>query len=147
MKEDIEIRLATIHDLDAIEKVGDNLFDHPVKRNRAIEFFNDSRHHLILAFAADEVVGMASAFHYVHPDKDPELFMNEVGVIDTFQNHGIGRNLVKFLWEHAKQLGCKYAWIGTEKSNITAQKCYVAAGGKADDEPFILYEFEREKLG
>ena len=142
MKKDIEIRLAHVDDLEAIEKVGDNLFDHPIKRNRAIEFFNDNRHHLILAFAGNDVIGMASGFHYVHPDKDPELFMNEVGVIEAHQNQGIGRNLVRFLWEHAKQLGCKYAWIGTEKSNIAAQKCYVASGGKADDEPFNLYEFE-----
>jgi len=141
MQKDIEIRLATIDDLPAIIRVGDSLFDNPIKENRAIEFFNDSRHHLILAFSGDLVVGMASGFHYVHPDKDPELFMNEVGVIEAFQNQGIGRALVKVLWDHAKQLGCKEAWIGTEKSNVVAQKCYIAAGGKPDDEPFLLFEF------
>lgn len=125
-----------------MEKVGDDLFDNPIKRHRAIEFFNDARHHLILALSEDEVVGMASGFHYVHPDKDPELFMNEVGVIDAFQNQGIGRSLVKFLFAYAKKLGCKEAWIGTEKSNIAAQKCYSAAGGEPDDEPFILFEFD-----
>lgn len=142
MQKGIEIRLATIHDLAAMEKVGDKLFDYPIKRNRAIEFFEDPRHHLFLALNGEDVVGMASAFHYVHPDKDPELFMNEVGVIDAFQNQGLGRNLVKYLWEYSKRLGCKYAWIGTEKSNIAAQKCYASAGGKVDDEPFMLYEFE-----
>lgn len=142
MKENIEIRLATIDDMQALEDVGDALFDHPIKRNRAIEFFNDERHHLALAFLKGKVIGMASAFHYVHPDKDPELFMNEVGVLDALQNQGVGRSLVKFLWQHAQQLGCQYAWIGTEKSNLAAQKCYKAAGGEPDDEPFILYEFE-----
>ena len=88
---------------------------------------------------------MASGFHYVHPDKDPELFINEVGVIEAYQNQGIGRALVKFLWAHGKRLGCKYAWIGTEKSNVAAQKCYLAAGGSPDDEPFILIEFEDDK--
>ncbi len=141
MEDEIEIRLATIDDLEAMERVGDSLFDHPIKRNRAIEFFDDARHHLILAFSGDDVVGMASGFHYVHPDKDPELFMNEVGVIEAYQNQGIGRALVKSLWKHAKSIGCKEAWIGTEKSNISAQKCYSAAGGTPDDEPFILFEF------
>lgn len=142
MQKKIEIRLATIDDLPAIEKVGDDLFDNAIKENRAIEFFNDPRHHLILAFMGDDVIGMASGFHYVHPDKDPELFMNEVGVIEAFQNQEIGRSLIKCLWEHAKKLGCKEAWIGTEKSNIAAQKCYAAAGGEADDEPFVLFEFD-----
>ncbi len=142
MKANVEIRLATIDDLLAMEKVGDALFDNPIKRNRAVEFFNDSRHHLFLAFDGQKVVGMASAFHYVHPDKDPELFMNEVGVLDSWQNQGIGRELVKELWKYAQELGCKDAWIGTEKSNIAAQKCYEASGGKPDDETFILYEFD-----
>ena len=144
MRNNIEIRLATIDDLNAIEKVGDALFDHPIKRNRAIEFFNDSRHHLFLAFDGTEVVGMASGFHYVHPDKDPELFMNEVGVLEAYQNQGIGRTLVKHLWKHARELGCQEAWIGTEKSNIAAQKCYAGAGGEPDVEPFIIFEFEED---
>lgn len=142
MRNKIEVRAATIEDLNAIEKVGDALFDHPIKRKRAVEFFSDSRHHLFLAFDGLAVVGMASGFHYVHPDKEPELFMNEVGVLEAFQNQGIGRVLVKALWRHAKQLGCKEAWIGTKKSNIAAQKCYEASGGKPDDEPFIIYEFD-----
>ena len=39
MQEEIEIRLASLDDLPAMEKVGDRLFDYPIKRNRAIEFF------------------------------------------------------------------------------------------------------------
>lgn len=145
MESKFEIRLATIDDLSAIEKVGDALFDHPIKRERAIEFFNDSRHHLFLAFDNTEVVGMASGFHYVHPDKDPSLFINEVGVLDAYQNQGIGRTLVKKFWDYARELGCKDAWVGTEKSNISAQKCYQAAGAEPDDEPFILFEFEDDQ--
>lgn len=142
MKSEILIRLATAADLSAIEKVGDALFDHPIKRNRAKEFFADKRHHLFLAFERENVVGMASGFHYVHPDKNPSLFINEVGVLESHRNQGIGRTLVKHLWEYAKSLDCQDAWIGTENSNQVAQRCYQAAGMKPDDEPFILFEFE-----
>lgn len=142
MQAKIEIRLATIADLNAIEKVGDALFDHSIKRDRAIEFFKDSRHHLFLAFDGNSVIGMASGFHYVHPDKDPELFMNEVGVLEAYQSSGIGRALVKALWNYAQKFGCQAAWIGTEESNVAAQRCYLASGGIADPEPFIVYEFD-----
>lgn len=143
MQNEIVIRPASIEDLAAMEKVGDNLFDNPIKRSRAIEFFEDERHHLVLAFSGMDIVGMASGFHYVHPDKEPELFINEVGVVDDFQNRGIGRELVKSLWGYAQKIGCAYAWVGTEKSNIAAQKCYAAAGGEPDEDPFILFEFEK----
>ena len=141
MQQDILIQLATMNDLDAIEKVGDKLFDHAIKKERAIEFIEDPRHHLVLAYFDAEVIGMASGFHYVHPDKDPSLFMNEVGVQEAFQNRGIGRSLVKYLWEHAKTLGCKEAWICTDESNVAALKCYREAGGKRDDKTFIVLDF------
>ncbi|RKN83191.1 GNAT family N-acetyltransferase [Ulvibacterium marinum] len=142
MEENITIRLATIEDLPALQSVGERLFDYPIKPNRTIEFLKDKRHHLVLAYHRDVVVGMASGLHYVHPDKDPELFVNEVSVLDEFQRRGIGRKLVRFLVEYGKELGCKEAWVATEKSNIAAQKAYLAAGGILEDDPFVLIEFK-----
>ncbi len=144
MSGSIQLKLATTQDLIAMEQVGDLLFDHPVKRNRAIEFLKDSRHHLVLAYHNDAIVGMASGFHYVHPDKDPTLFINEVGVIDTYQNKGIGRQIVKYLCTYAQQLGCKEAWVATENSNPAARKAYAAAGGVEDKSPIVLINFDVE---
>ena len=141
MKESITIGLATVDDLPALESVGDLLFDYPIKPNRTIEFMEDNRHHLALAYHGDAVVGMASGFHYVHPDKDPHLFVNEVAVLDEYQGKGIGRRLTKFLVEQGRELGCKEAWVATEKSNIAAQKAYLAAGGIVEEEPIVLIEF------
>ncbi|WP_299530890.1 GNAT family N-acetyltransferase [Ulvibacterium sp.] len=141
MEENITIGLATIDDLPALQSIGDRLFDYPIKPNRTAEFIKDKRHHLVLAYHGDDVVGMASGFHYVHPDKDPQLFVNEVSVLDDFQGKGIGRKLTKFLVEYGRQLGCTEAWVATEKSNIAAQKAYLAAGGIAEKEPIVLIEF------
>lgn len=137
----IEIRRASTDDLGALEQVGDALFDHPIRPDRAVEFLNDPRHHLFLALDGRNVVGMASGFHYVHPDKEPALFINEVGVLEAYQGQGIGKTLVRAIWSYAKKIGCKEAWVGTESSNTIAQKCYKGAGGVADEDPFILFEF------
>ncbi|HET8735515.1 MAG TPA: GNAT family N-acetyltransferase, partial [Pricia sp.] len=134
--------MATIDDVSALEKVGDRLFDYPIKPKRAREFLNDSRHHLVLAYHQKEIVGMASAIHYVHPDKNPTLFINEVSVLNDFQNKGIGRSLVKFMVDHGKYLGCTEAWVVTENSNKAARRAYVAAGGSEDEESVILIEFK-----
>lgn len=136
------IRLATPDDLPALCQLKADIFDHPVKPDRAEEFLNDPRHHLALAFARNEIVGMASAMHYVHPDKDPVMFINEVGVATGYQSRGIGRQLLRALGEHARKLGCGEAWIATEVSNIAAQRAYIAAGGKEADQPFVMYEFD-----
>lgn len=141
MHNDFIIRIATLEDLAAMVKVGDKLFDNKIKPNRAKEFLEDPRHHLLIAYYHGKIVGIASAFHYVHPDKDPALFINEVGVIDDFQNKGIARNLVWHMKEHGKSLGCTECWVATEKSNLAAQKAYLAAGGKEDPESIVMYNF------
>lgn len=142
MNPNITFKIATPDDLTAITKVGDRLFDQAIKNNRAIEFLSDSRHHLILAYLNNEIVGMASGFHYVHPDKEPELFINEVGVIEEFQNQHIGRNLVKKLVEYGKKLGCTEAWILTNESNSAARKSYIAAGGVESKEKVKMINFK-----
>lgn len=138
---DLEIKLASIEDLPAIEKVEAGLFDYAVKPERAREFLNDARHHLVLASHKHRIVGMASAIHYVHPDKDPALFITEVGVLEAYRNHGIGRTLVRKMWAHGRSLGCHEIWMATEHSNIPARKAYVAAGGVEDKEPVVLITF------
>ena len=139
---EMNYRLADQSDLSAIIKVGDTLFDNPVKENRVKEFLDDSRHHLFLAYHQEEIVGMASGFHYIHPDKDPELFINEVGVVDTHQNHGIGQTLVRKLVEYGNDLlGCKSIWVLTNHSNEPAKKMYLAAGGKVEEER-VLFVYE-----
>ncbi|QCW98581.1 GNAT family N-acetyltransferase [Aggregatimonas sangjinii] len=142
MRSTINIRLANENDLLAIETVGEALFDYPILKNRTVEFLNDPRHHLALAFEHDTIVGMASGVHYVHPDKDPSLFINEVSVLEGYQNHGIGRSLVKYLCAHASHIGCSEAWVLTGQENGAAQKAYLAAGGKKEDANTILFEFE-----
>ncbi|UJH66184.1 GNAT family N-acetyltransferase [Allomuricauda sp. SCSIO 65647] len=142
MKKAFVIRLASNNDLQALQEVGARLFDYPIKLERAKEFLEDPRHHLALVFDKNKIVGMASGFHYVHPDKDPILFVNEVAVLDDFQNQGIGRKVVKFLVDQCKNLGCEEAWVATEASNVAARKAYKAAGGLEDEEPVVLIEFK-----
>ena len=51
----------------------------------------DPRHHLVVACAGSTVVGMATALHYVHPDKPPELWINEVGVAPPYRRRALAR--------------------------------------------------------
>jgi len=142
MSEDIRIRKATIADLSTLEEVGDQLVDHPIKRNRAEEFLNDSRHHLFVAIHQDKIIGMASGFHHVHPDKDPALFIDEVGVLEKLQGRGIGSELVRSLSEYGKKLGCTAAWVMTESTNTAAIKAYKKAGGVEDGGSFRMIELK-----
>jgi len=133
------IRLLGRGDSAALERVADDVFDEPVNPEWAREFLNDSRHHLAVALDGATVVGFASAVHYIHPDKPPELWINEVGVAPSHHRRGIGRQLLEALFEHGRSLGCGQAWVLTEEENDAARGLYTALGGV--EEKSVMYTF------
>lgn len=141
MEPTVEIRLLGPDDAAVLGQVLDGVFDNAVDMRLADEFLRDSRHHMVVALDGEMVVGMASALHYIHPDKPAELYINEVGVDPSYQNRGIGRRLLKTLFAHGKTLGCTEAWLGTECSNSAARRMYAAVGGEEDQEDTVIFWF------
>ena len=136
----ITVRLLGPDEAHVLDNVADDVFDDPVDPRWCAEFFADARHHLVVALDGNLVVGMASGVHYVHPDKAPELWINEVAVASTHHNQGIGRRLVTTLVDHGRTLGCGEAWVLTSPTNEPAKRMYRAAGAVAD-ELSVMYTY------
>jgi ribosomal protein S18 acetylase RimI-like enzyme len=127
-------------DAAVLANVAQEVFDNELDPRWTAEFLADPRHHIVVALAGEQVVGMATAVHYVHPDKAPELWINEVGVAPSFRNQGVGKQLIAMLLSRGRALGCKEAWLGTEHSNTPARRLYAAVGG--EEEPMVYVTFE-----
>lgn len=138
----IEIRALGPDDGKLLLNVAPGVFDDTPKAHLAAEFLNDPRHHLVVAIDFDQVVGFVSALHYVHPDKSAELWLNEVAVAPTHQNQGVGRLMLENMLALGNQLGCRCAWVLTDRANVPAMRLYAAAGGAEAPNPSILFEFE-----
>ena len=130
-------------DAPLLERAAPEVFDNPVDARLAAEFLGDPRHHMAAAIADGLVVGMASAVHYVHPDKPPELWINEVGVAPPYRAQGVGRRLLELLFERGRSLGCKEAWVATEVDNGTARRLYLSAGGTEAGVVIATFELAR----
>jgi GNAT superfamily N-acetyltransferase len=128
-------------DASVLDRVAVGVFDHAVDPRWTAEFLADPRHHLAVVLDGELVVGMASAVHYVHPDKPPELWVNEVSVAPPYWRRGIGRQLLEALFTRGRALGCREAWVGTDPSNTPARRLYTAVGGEEAPEPFIMVSF------
>jgi aminoglycoside 6'-N-acetyltransferase I len=137
----IEIRILQANDGWVLERVANDVFDRQIDPRWSDEFLADPRHHLAVAMDGEIVVGMASAVHYIHPDKPPQLFINEVAVAGTHQGRGIGRDVLDALLERGRELGCSEAWVLTDESNSIARKLYASAGGMIEPEPTVMYTF------
>lgn len=125
----------------ALHRVARGVFDHEVRPALAAEFLSDPRHHLAVAIDDDVVVGMASAVHYVHPDKPPELWINEVGVAPTHRERGLAKRLLRTLLDEGHSLGCRGAWVITDRSNAAALRLYESLGARTPDGEPVMMEF------
>jgi ribosomal protein S18 acetylase RimI-like enzyme len=138
----ITIRILAHSEDTVLNDVAPDVFDQAVIAKLAKEFVADPRHHLAVALTpAGKVIGMASGVHYVHPDKPPQMFINEVGVSSAYEGQGIGKRLLQALLDRAAALGCTEAWTATEPDNQRANALYRKAGGIEDPTPFIMYNF------
>jgi ribosomal protein S18 acetylase RimI-like enzyme len=136
----IDIRLLARSDERVLDRVAPEVFDHVIDKQWTNRFFTEPSHHIVVAIDDGVVVGMATAVDYVHPDKPPQLWINELGVGASHRGRGIAKQMLARLLDHGRELGCTEAWLGTEETNEAARRLYVSAGGVA--EPFILYSFQ-----
>jgi aminoglycoside 6'-N-acetyltransferase I len=144
----VVVRVLSASEHAVLENVESDVFDEAVNASLVNEFLADPRHHLAVAVTEDgKVVGMASGVHYVHPDKAPQMFINEVGVSGRYEGQGIGKRLLSALLQRASELGCAEAWTATEPGNHRAQALYTKAGGLKDPTPFIMFNFPVPKPG
>lgn len=138
----VEIRILGTGEEAVLGNVAAEVFDNPIDHAMTAEFLNDPRHHIVVALDEDCVVGMASAVHYVHPDKQPELWINEVGVAPTHQRQGIAKKLLHALMEVGRQHDCGEAWVLTERSNAAAMKLYSSVDGETEPEDSVMFTFK-----
>jgi ribosomal protein S18 acetylase RimI-like enzyme len=119
---------------DAAAVLAADVFDGPATPEGTARFLGavgsgDPRNILMVAEQAGAIVGFASGTVLDHPDKAPNLYVQEVGVNDEAQRQGIGRALVEALRDEGRKLGCTSAWVMTEADNIPARALYADGGG------------------
>ena len=123
-------------------RVAPDVFDYEIKPAQLENFLDDPRHIMMMALGGSMVVGVASAVEYFHPDKSPQLWINEVGVSPAWRGRGVGRSLVAEMVQAAARRGCRYAWVSVEGDNRAARACIEAAPHVERPQPFLLYEWD-----
>ena len=137
----MHIKLLDSTDTAILEHVAPGVFDDELQPALVAEFLSDDRHHLVVAIEQGLVVGFASAVHYVHPDKPAELWINEVGVAPDHQRRGVGTAIIAALLEHARKLGCREAWVLTDRENEAAMRLYASTGGAEGPPDQVMFTY------
>ena len=143
----MEIKVLRRGDERILMNVAAEVFDNPIDAELTKEFLDDPRHHIAVAIDDGLVVGFASGVHYIHPDKRPELWINEVAVAPTHRRRGLGKAVLSALFEVGRAHHCTVAWVLTDRGNAAAMALYSSVGGTegADEtgtrHPMLGYSF------
>jgi ribosomal protein S18 acetylase RimI-like enzyme len=78
------------------------------------------------------IVGFAYGYVLVRPDGNKDLYVHSVDILRKYQGRGYGTELMKYIHNHSKNIGCRKMFIVTNKSNLAACKCYEKSGGISD---------------
>ena len=93
-----------------------------------------------------EVVGFAFGYILLKPDGRKVFYLDAIDVMPDYQGKGYGTGLISFARDYAKTIDCYKMYLITNRSNISACKCYEKAGGinKVDDEIIYVYDFKEK---
>lgn len=136
-----DVRLVSSKNKEILGRIAPDVFDNPIDQRQLQAFLGDKRHIMFVAVDNGTVVGMATAVEYFQPDKNPQVWINEIGVASTHRRLGIGRSLVQALLTEAKVRGGDSAWLGTDIDNGAAQACFGSVPEVEPPQPFLLYEW------
>lgn len=137
----VDCRLLGAGDERVLDRVAPDVFDHAVDPAQARAFLRAPGHLIVVALDRGTVVAMATGAVLLHPDKPPQLFVNEVGTDPAWRRRGLARRLLALLLARGRELGCTAAWVATEAGNREARALYVDAGGTEDAEQAVVFNF------
>ncbi len=70
-------------------------------------------------------LGMASSRFEIKPyDGERWLYVDELDVCANHRRKGVGKFIMEYLIDLAKESGCEEVWLGTEVENISANALY-----------------------
>lgn len=101
-------------------------------------FLSGPGNHLVLALVDGSPVGFVSGIEIIHPDKELEMLLYELGVDEAHRREGRGRQLVLGLAAIAQERECRGMWVPVDPDNRAAIATYRAAGAEAEEVSLIM---------
>lgn len=108
------------------------------------DFIENKNNYGFIAKLNNKIVGFAFGYILLKPDGRKIFYLDAIDIMPEYQGKGYGTGLISFARDYAKSIECYKMYLITNKSNISACKCYEKAGGrnKANDEIVYVYNFK-----
>ena len=110
------------------------------------KFIDEKNNFGFIAKTNNKIVGFAFGYILLKPDGRKVFYLDAIDVMPEYQGKGCGTGIISFARDYAKTLNFYKMYLITNRSNVSACKCYEKAGGinKADDEIIYVYDFKKK---
>lgn len=134
----IQYCIAGALDAALFDDLHEDVFDGPVESALLASYLADPRLHIVVALDDGHLIGMCSAMHYHHPDKPPQMWINELGVARPLRRRGIATALVSTLSDLARRLSCVEVWVIADPTAM-AEGFYTSLGWTREGERLAMF--------
>ena len=107
-----------------------------------IEFLNEKNSYGFIIKNENKIVGFAYGYVLLRPDGNQDFYLHAIDIISEFQGKGYGTKLMNFIKKYIKEIKCRKMFLITNKSNISACRCYEKAGGVNNSDDEIVYVYK-----
>ncbi|MEP6246882.1 MAG: GNAT family N-acetyltransferase, partial [Marinomonas sp.] len=118
--------------------IASGVFDEPIRPDRLTRYLANPHNWMCVALQEDLIVGMCMCVVHHHPDKETELYLDEIGTGEDWRQRGIAKQLMQAVFDRADEAEIEEIWLGTEPDNLPARGLYEGTGAKGE-EALIYY--------
>lgn len=122
--------LAVAQQLITVWQKDDGILDGKLPGNEHLmNLLSQDRFHVYVALVEDAVVGGLTAYELQMFDAEVrEMFLYEIGVIESHRQRGIASALIEALKQTCLERGIEVIFVGTEVDNEAANQLYTSTG-------------------
>ena len=107
--------------------------------NNVQKFIEDKNQLAFIAKKENKIIGFAYGYLQNRPDGKIMFYLYAIDIEKEYQGNGYGTNLMNFIKNQVRSLGCYKMYLSTNKNNISACKCYEKIGCKINAQDDVIY--------
>ena len=124
----IEVVRIGFENKEILNNIDEEIFDGRIDQHLLASYLQESNHIMLVAIIDDLVVGQVLGVIHKHPDKNTELYIDDLAVSEIYQRNKIATKLFAALIKFGKENYSKELWVATEPENTIARKFYESLG-------------------
>lgn len=105
-------------------------------------FINEPNAYGFIAKEDNKIKGFAFGYTLLKPDGKKVFYLHAIDVMLDCQGKGYGTGLMSFVRDYVQSIGCYKMFLITNRSNVSACKCYEKSGGINKDEDELIYSYD-----